>query len=600
MIAMSLRTLAALLLSFVPPLAFGAAVDGELRQWHPVTLTFEGPETSEQATPNPFRDFRLDVAFTHSESGETLTVPGFYAADGDAAETSSAAGNKWRVRFLPSRPGEWRYHASFRMGTDVALNDDPRAGAPTAFDGDGGSFTVAAPENPDEPGLLEYVGGHYLRYAGSGQYFLKGGADSPENFLAYADFDGTYDADADAGSANYRHVGEFIHRYEPHADDWSPGDPTWQDGKGKNIIGALNYLASKGMNSVYFVTYNIDGGDGRDTWVWTSSDVRDRFDVSKLAQWEIVFRHMDRLGMLLHVVTQETENDQRLGGDSSLNPIRKLYLRELVARFAHHPAVVWNLGEESDLPGIHLRQISSYIRETDPYDHPITVHTHARMANCYRCIIGEPTFEVTSIQGRMEDANGEAIRLRRWSAEMARPWAIFHDEQNPATVGVKPDSVDPDHDKPRKLELWGNLMGGGSGVEWYFGSDYDHMDINAEDWRSRDLMWDQTRYALEFFRRHLPFPRMQPDNDLASGAPAYVFAEPGREVVAVYLREGGEAELALPAGTYRVRWYDPRNGGELQTGSAMSITSSGEETPVAIGRPPSEPNQDWAALITRE
>ncbi|MEZ5397232.1 MAG: hypothetical protein R2724_31255 [Bryobacterales bacterium] len=41
-------------------------------------------------------------------------------------------------------------------------------------------------------------------------------------------------------------------------------------------------------------------------------------------------------------------------------------------------------------------------------------------------------------------------------------------------------------------------MGGGAGVEWYFGHQYPHMDINMEDWRSRDRMWDQTRYALEF------------------------------------------------------------------------------------------------------
>ena len=39
--------------------------------------------------------------------------------------------------------------------------------------------------------------------------------------------------------------GAFIHKYEPHARDWDSGDPTWQGDKGKNIIGAVNYLASK-------------------------------------------------------------------------------------------------------------------------------------------------------------------------------------------------------------------------------------------------------------------------------------------------------------------------------------------------------------------
>jgi len=38
-------------------------------------------------------------------------------------------------------------------------------------------------------------------------------------------------------------------------------DPTWQTGKGKGIIGALNYLADKGANAVSFLTMNIVGDD---------------------------------------------------------------------------------------------------------------------------------------------------------------------------------------------------------------------------------------------------------------------------------------------------------------------------------------------------
>ena len=38
-----------------------AQVSGELKRWHPVTLTFDGPSTSEQDAVNPFRDYRLTV-----------------------------------------------------------------------------------------------------------------------------------------------------------------------------------------------------------------------------------------------------------------------------------------------------------------------------------------------------------------------------------------------------------------------------------------------------------------------------------------------------------------------------------------------------------
>jgi hypothetical protein len=159
-----------------------------------------------------------------------------------------------------------------------------------------------------------------------------------------------------------------------------------------------------------------------------------------------------------------------------------------------------------------------------------------------------------------------------------------------------PDSDDPGHDIPRIQALWGNLIGGGSGVEWYFGYKHAHMDLNCEDWRSRDLMWDQTRHALEFFRAHLPFWEMAPDNSLASGVKdARVLAKPG-EAYAVQLPSGGAARLNLADGEYSVRWYNPRAGGELQEGSVTAVRGPGVQ---ALGNPPSEPRKDWVVLVKK-
>ncbi len=569
-----------------------APVSGDLHVWGRVTVTFDGPATSEDASPNPFRDYRLNVTFTHPQTGTTYTVPGFYAADGNSAETSAKSGRKWRVHFTPDRTGKWRYSASFRTGADVAISLDAAAGEPTAFDGASGTFTVA-PAAKGAKGMLRYVNGHYLQYAGTGEYFLKGGADSPENFLAYADFDDTRDADADSGS--YKEVGTFIHHYEPHVRDWRPGDPTWKNGRGKGMTGALNYLAGKGMNSVYFLTYNLDGGDGRDTWMWTAADVRDRYDVSKLAQWEIVFSHMDRLGLQLHVVTQETENDRALGGSAGLNPVRMLYYRELVARFAHHHAVMWNLGEENNTPDPDRKAIARYVRALDAYRHPITFHTHNNRGPAfYEGVLGDEHFEASSFQGDMSRYNIDAVTLRALTGKAGRPWAVFGDEQAAASDGVLPDANDPAHNIPRTQALWGNLMGGGSGVEWYFGYKYPNMDINCEDWRSRDRMWDQTRYALEFFHKHLPFWQMAPDNSLAENA--YVLAKPG-DVYAAYLPKGGPAALRLEDGKYSVQWFNPRAGGPLALGTVREVSGPGV---ASLGEPPSDPGKDWAVVVRRK
>lgn len=573
-------------------------ISGPLRQWHRITITFDGPQTSEDAPRNPFTDFRLDVTFSNGQ--RRIVVPGFYAADGNAAHTGASAGNKWRVHFMPDRPGFWTYTASFRRGPNVAIADDRSAGRPVWFDGASGSFMVR-PTNKTAPdfrarGLLHYAGEHYMRFAGTGERFLKMGAGSPENFLAYHEFDGTYDT----GGL----IPDFLHEYTPHIQDWRPGDPTWGDGRGKGIIGALNYLASQGGNSVYFLTYTLDGGDGMDVWPWTSHTVRDRFDVSKLDQWEIVFSHMTRLGIQLHLLLQEQENDLLLGGSPDLNDVRRLYHRELIARFAHHPALQWNVGEENNLSTAQKLAVARHIRRLDPYKHPITVHSYFNLRPTftdnvnrdvyYDDLLGRSGFEATSIQGQAIYYNQWAVDLRRRSAEAGRPWVIYADEQSPAVAASMGNVGQIVRDG-----LWGNLMGGGAGVEWYFGYQGDFGDLQSEDWRVAEPLWARSRHALTFFHTYLPFWNMQPDNALVGGN-AWTLARPGR-VYAVYFRSGvsgqpNQLDLGNSPHSFSVRWFDPINGGPLQIGSVRRITGPGIQ---ALGLPPHSAGREWAVVVRR-
>ncbi|MGE0103856.1 MAG: DUF5060 domain-containing protein [Blastocatellales bacterium] len=555
-----------------------AAISGELKQWHRVTLTFEGPNSSESATPNPFRDYRLEVTF--SKGGRRIAVPGYYAADGNAGESGTERGSKWRVHFMPDETGEWRYEVSFRTGSDIAISAE--AGRGTAFDGASGTFQIGPSDKTGRDfrgaGLLQYAGGHYLRFAGSGEYFIKGGTDSPENFLAYYEFDGTPDK----------------HRYQPHAGDWREGDPTWRNDRGRNIVGALNYLASKGMNSVYFLTMNVIG-DGKDVWPWTAESERFRFDCSKLDQWETVFSHMDRIGLMMHVLTQETENDQLLDG-GELGIERKIYYRELIARFAHHPALVWNLGEENTNTDAQRRAFAEYIRRIDPYDHPIVVHTYPKQYDqVYDPLIGDPNFEGPSLQmGNMRHTHSETIKWIDRSALGGRPWFVSLDEIGPADHGVLTDGEDPEHNDVRHHALWGNLMAGGAGVEWYFGYKHPHADLNLEDFRSRDAMWDQTRHALEFMRM-IPFSKMRHNDGLTRDPDDYCLADPAK-VYAIYLPKGGtpEVDLGSTAAQFSVEWYNPRTGGAMRNGSVTSVSGPGWRS---IGAPPEQPDMDWVALI---
>lgn len=559
-----------------------AHISGELMQWHRVTLSFDGIDMSETDAAT-FWNYRLLVTFTHGDS--SYTVPGFFAADGDAANTGATSGNQWRVHFTPDATGEWTYRVSFRTGDRIAISLDENTGSPISFDGATGTFTITESTAPESDfryhGMLRYVGEHYLQFAGSGQYYLKSGADSPENFLAYSGFDGTYDT----GGI----IDNFLHSYSPHLDDWREGDPTWgTDARGREIIGALNYLADSGVNSFYFITYNLDSGDGADTWMWTDHEARDTFDVSKLAQWEIVFSHMTARGIQLHLLTQETENDRNLGGDGNLNDIRRLYYRELVARFAHHPALQWNLGEENNNSLEQLASFADTIRTLDPYDHPITVHTHFNAAEVrYQELSRMTNLEATSIQGTATNYNRWAIQFRNQSATNQHRWVIYGDEQSPAI-----ESDMSNIEQLRRDALWGNLMGGGAGVEWYFGYQGDFGDMQSENFRVAEPLWQDSAHAIHFFQTYLPFHEMIPANGLVGTAMG--FAKPG-DTYAIYLPSGGTTNLTLSNNSlYDVFWYNPRTGGDLQTGDVTQITDAGS---VNIGNPPSEPGEDWAVLV---
>lgn len=590
----------------------------EYRVWEPVTIDVHGPRLSESGDVNPFRDMRMIVTF--SQGGMQRRVHGYFAADGNAADSGAEAGDVWRVRFVPDLAGEWRYTVSLRRGDDIALSDDPQSGQPA--DGDGTTGTIDVGDNPDADGMLQYVGERYLRWSGSGRPWLKCGVDSPENLLGYSDFDGT------------RKLGDGqLHFYEPHVRDWNKGDPVWGDGRGKGLIGAVNYLASQRVNSMYFIPMNI-AGDGKDVWPWTAPDVRDRFDCSKLDQWEIIYSHMDRLGIQLHMILTETENESLFevergtasatgGVEQNGKPIvaeavapfadtRKLYYRELIARFAHHRAIEWNLGEENggpddpDLDAPHRgnsdeqrKAFAAYIRDLDPYDHPIVVHTfpgNKWYQQIYPPLLGDESFEGPSIQigapGAIHDVTKEWLRR---SAEAGRPWFVCIDEQGPAGTGVKPDADDPQHDQVRRNVLWANLMAGGSGCEWYFGYRYANNDLNCEDFRSREEMYRQTRIATEFFQEHLHFTEMVSADDLLTNDDCWCLARPD-DVYAVYLPPGDRTRIRLPEGDFQIRWFNPRAGGELQEGSVAEVEGGNTVSP---GEPPGEPDQDWVVLLDR-
>jgi hypothetical protein len=563
------------------------SLTGEQKQWHKVSLTFPGPFATETGTPNPFSDYRLNVTFTHTATNRRIVVPGYFAADGDAANTSAVSGDKWRVEFAPDATGTWTYLVSFRTGANVAVSTSSAAGTATSINGEAGSFTIDPTDKGGVDfrgkGRLQDVGQHYLQFLGSKEYFIKIGAGSPENFLAFGDFDATT-----AGKS-------ILHHYAVHVSNFRSGDPTWKGGKGKGIIGAIDYLSSKGVNSQYFLTMNI-GGDGDDVVPFVSKTDRTHYDVSKLAQWEIVFSHMDKMGVALNMFTQERENDQLLDG-GALGNQRKLYYRELIARFGHHLGVTWNLGEENSNTASQRTAFADYFNALDPYQHLIAVHTWpSERSTIYTPMLGNDVTHGAALQIESPSlVHAEVLKWVSKSAAAGSKWIVSLDELGSASSGVVPDSNDPTHADVMHRALWGTLMAGGSGVEWYFGYSYANNDLNCENWTTRAKMWTLSSYAAGFMRSYMPLPLVQNYDGITSSTVDYVLGKAG-VAYAVYLPDGATTNITLPAGeAYTVKWFNPRAGGALQDGTVKSVAGG----TVALGMAPAERNLDWVVLLRR-
>jgi hypothetical protein len=305
---------------------------------------------------------------------------------------------------------------------------------------------------------------------------------------------------------------------------------------------------------------------------------------------------MDRLGIHLHVITQEQENDQLLDG-GSLGLQRKLYYRELIARFGHHLGLTWNLGEENTNTASQRDAFASYINALDPYFHPIAVHTFpGDRDTVYSGMLGDDLMSAASLQLQTPSiVHAETLKWVSRSAASGQKWVVAVDELGAASVGVVPDSVDASHSEVMHRVLWGSLMAGAAGVEWYFGYNYAHHDLTCEDWTSRDKMWTLSNYAAQFFRDYMPLPLVANYNGITSSTADYCFGKKGA-TYAIYLPDGATTNITLPSGeTYSVDWFNPRKGGALVKGTVGSVSGGTK----SVGKPPVEQTQDWVALLRR-
>ncbi|WP_366186435.1 Ig-like domain-containing protein [Flavobacterium ovatum] len=580
-------------------------VQGEtsLKKWDKISLSLTLPSDISETDSN-FKDNRMDVVFTDAQ-GNNIRVPGFFAADGDAANTSATSGKIFKAFLRPDRIGNWTYRVLFYSGTDVALKEVNQLPNPT-YD-IAGTVGVVVASNVALPdlrakGRLKYqISGdiderRYLKWSETGEHFLKFGPDSPENLFDYNDFD---------HEGNKNSCGLCTeHSFTPHAADWEVGDPTWKSNKGKNLIGAINYLRKQLMNSM---SMSLFGGDDKNVFAWTLTNEKYKYDVSKLEQWEIILDHAEKNGLVVHLKLAEAENWNALDANQL-----KIFYREMVARFGHHLGLEWNISEEFggsvETDASKAIDRINWLADIDPWQNHRVFHTYPGKHEIHYNYLLANNARITgaSIQSAKttgyDDAYDGKSGIKTWiekSKLAGTPWVVASDEQNPGSTGmftstdINNDQVAPE---ARTKILWKGLIAGGAGVMWYGGSE---GDFKTENFNRFNTLFQWTKIAiLQFFEGNgLQYWKMQNTDALTSGNLNRCLSEAGKTYV-VYLEKGGTTNLNLTGqtGIYTVKWFDPRNGGSLRNGTVTSLNGGAN---LSIGAAPDNLTSDWVALITR-
>lgn len=596
-------------------------IQSAFQKWHKVTMSFNGPETSETDAINPFMDYRLDITFKHSD-GHQITIPGYYAACGEGAYNWCDSGNIWRTIFRPDRIGYWTWTASFKEGKDVNINGLGQTS--NYLKNLSGEFKIGASDKPSSDfrspskGRLQYVGAHYLRHSGTnsdrpnGEWFIKAGADATENTLDYIGF---------AGTPNKENRQKT---WAPHAQDYIPEIAeayNWGHHSGTNILGMINYLSLQGMNALSFLTYSLSGDDENvfphlqrvpdalyhtldKKTQWSAGVHHDRFDCSKLDQWEQLFSMADALGIFLHFKLNEEENECNMDG-GALGRERKIYYKELIARYGHHLALNWNIGEENGPPiepyMSHQQRVNAanYISEIDSYNNHMVVHTRPdKHHEIYKPLTNIPSYTGASVQSSSLKVHKDIVKWVTTSDSTGYKWVVCNDEQGTYQLGVAVDSIyskklpsENKHQDNRKevrhQVLWGTLMAGGAGVEYYYGYESGCSDLNCQDHRTRFYKWNDARHALSFFNMYLQdyLHSMKSADGITLDKTDYVFSD-SQNVTVIYLPVGGSIDITSINKSWLIRWYNPRTGifnGVSQTISKNSTAPSSEDWVAIIG-----------------
>jgi len=500
-----------------------------------ITAKIESPGVS-----NPFTDALFSGTFSMSDGTKAIDVEGF---------CDEQDGTVFRIRFMPSKPGNYLYHVRLKLGAHTSTFE----GGFAATDGQ-----LHGPIRVD-PGhrwhfLWEGTGEHYY-FFGDTAYWLLGWHDER---IIVNNLERLH-------RLKINRVRVLIHGRANifYSEPIIPG---------ANFTMMLSPWQAEKPEDLYRPGYDFT-----------------RFEVAHWQRFDRMLEAARERDMIISVIfglgddpvhTQPYSDDERR------------YFRYAVARFAAFSNVTWDLGDDLDSfrDEKWAHAMGTQLKQWDPYKHLATSHpvhdVHQDRASEW--------FDFTSLQDWNRSQHAYMLRSRQLQLATGRIIPQTNEEYGyedhyPVWAPKPPgDSTEVLRRTEWDIAMAGAYQTAGetarsgtnvwpdTGGGWFNGRGDDSMTLLVQYRRLYDFFTSFSWWLTE------------PHDELVA-AGNYCLAAPG-QIYAVYLPNGGRTTVKLEPGRYHAEWYSPLSGERIALPDAEGPDWASPAAP---------DNHDWAMLLQR-
>ncbi len=498
-------------------------------------------EVARPDAANPFVDAALTGTFAKADGSERREVTGFC----DASD-----GSVFRIRFMPSSPGEFSYSLSYRQGAFEAK----QSGTFRAVDGHRRGPLRVDPKYPWHF-IWEGTGEHYF-FNGTTAYFLMGWKD--ERIIEYSI--------------------ERLHRLKVNRIRLTIAG---REGEyfGEPVMSSDNF-------SMMPTPWPAEHGDD----MYHPGFDYSRFYLDYWRKFERGIRFARDRDMTMSLVLDMNDNKVHptAGGEDE-----RRFIRYAIARFGALSNITWDLGDDLERfrSDEWSHETGSFIKKWDPYKHLATSHP---VSDVHQDRTAD-WFDFTSFQewSRTQHTyilNNRAIQKKTGRIIPQTNEEYGYEDHYPMWA-PPPDQESAD---VMRRTVWGIYMAGGyqtagetcrrgtniwpdTGGGWLNGRGDDTM-----------TMFVGFGHIVDFFSG-FDWWKTDPHDEMVNNG-AYCLALPG-EIYAVYIPKEGNVTIALEPGSYSAHWFGATTGQVISLPPVHGPSWTSPATPDRL---------DWALLLVRQ